>query len=367
MEEYLEILEKILTKGEKKENRTGIDTIAIAGAEFEHDMSEGFPLLTTRKLYTRGMLAETEFFIKGVTDKNWLRNKGVNIWDDWCNNHELFYRYNLESKETIARDFLKIYSEFKDSVPKERVHERFQKLVEKADSYFIKNDKGQLQTNIKNSDLEDLVLKYDENLNITQLGFVATFGKYALRDLGPIYGFQWRHFGAKYETFDKDYSGEGIDQLKNIVDKLKTSPNDRRMIVSAWNPVDIDSGKMALPPCHYAFQVTVINGKLNLIWEQRSVDTPLGLPFNIAGYGTILHLLAKESGFKEGKLIGQLGDVHLYVNQVEKVKEQLSRKPGKLPTIKTDNFTNIFDWKYTDSKFENYNPQERIIFPPVAV
>ena len=288
MESYFNILNKILTKGERKENRTGIDTIAIAGAEFEHDMSEGFPLLTTRKIYTKGILAETEFFIKGITDKNWLRNKGVHIWDDWCNLGELFFRYNLENKETITRNFLEMYAEFKHNVPKGKIHERFQKLVEKADSYFIKNERGQFQTNIKDSDLEDLVLKFDENSNIIQPGFVATFGKYALRDLGPIYGFQWRHFGAKYETYDKDYSGQGVDQLKNLVETLKKNPNDRRMIVSAWNPVDIQEGKMALPPCHYSFQVTVINDKLNLIWEQRSVDTPLGLPFNIAGYGLIL-------------------------------------------------------------------------------
>jgi len=367
MEEYLRILNKILTKGERKENRTGVDTIAIAGAKFEHDMSEGFPLLTTKKIYTRGTLAETEFFIKGITDKNWLRNKGVHIWDDWCNLRELF-KYDLSNEEeNLTRDFLEIYSEFKRNVPKEKVPKRFNDLVKKADSFFSGSKDTSFKTNFKEGDLEDLVSEWDEKGNQIKTGLVQKFGQYAVRDLGPIYGFQWRHFGAKYSTYDEDYSGQGIDQLKNVVDKLKSNPNDRRMIVSAWNPADIQEGKMALPPCHYAFQVTVINGKLNLIWEQRSVDTPLGLPFNIASYGIILHLLAKESGLKEGKLIGQLGDVHIYVNQIEKIKEQLLRKPGKLPKIEIDNFSSIFDWKYSDTRFKGYNPQERIVFPSVAV
>ncbi len=367
MKEYLRILDKILTEGEKKENRTGMGTIAIAGEKFEHDMSEGFPLLTTRKIYTKGVLAETEFFIKGITDKNWLRNKGVHIWDDWCNLCELF-KYDLSNeKNNLTRDFLEIYSEFKRSVPEERVHGRFKELVKKADSYFTKNNQGHLRINVSKSDLEELVSEWDERGKQTKIGFVQKFGQYAIRDLGPIYGFLWRHFGARYFGYDGDYTGRGIDQLKNVVNKLKSNPDDRRMIVSAWNPVDIQGGKMALPPCHYSFQIIVINNKLNLIWEQRSVDTPLGLPFNIAGYGLMLHLLAKESKLKEGKLIGQLGDVHIYNNQINKVKEQLLRKPGKLPKIKTENFRTIFDWKYSDTKFEEYRPQKRIIFPPVAV
>jgi len=141
---------------------------------------------------------------------------------------------------------------------------------------------------------------------------------------------------------------------------LKKDPTDRRMIVSAWNPVDLPH--MALPPCHFCFQVTVINGKLNLLWSQRSIDVALGLPFNIASYGLLLHLLAKQSGFEEGRLIGFLADTHIYVNHKEGLKEQLSRKTMKLPSIKTEPFTSIYDWKYEDSKVQDYEHHPRIAF-----
>jgi thymidylate synthase len=144
------------------------------------------------------------------------------------------------------------------------------------------------------------------------------------------------------------------------VDTLKKDPGSRRMIVSAWNPLDLD--RMALPPCHYAFQLTVINNKLNLLWNQRSVDVALGLPFNIAGYGCLLHLLAKEADLGEGKLIGFLGDTHIYVNHVEALREQLGREPRKLPAITTEKFTSVFDWNYGDSAIEGYNPHPAIKF-----
>ncbi len=183
------------------------------------------------------------------------------------------------------------------------------------------------------------------------------------RDLGPVYGFQWRHFGADYSNYDSSYENKGIDQLKKVVQKLKTAPNDRRMIVSAWNPAAMH--KMALPPCHYCLQVTIIDNKLNLLWNQRSVDTMLGLPFNIASYGLLLHLLAKESGFKEGKLVGFLGDVHIYKNHIENAKEQLTRNPNTypLPKIETENFTSIFEWKAEQTKLLNYESYPKIEFP----
>ena len=182
------------------------------------------------------------------------------------------------------------------------------------------------------------------------------------RDLGPIYGFQWRHFNTPYKSYDSDYTGQGIDQLKNIVETLKTNPRDRRMIVSAWNPLQFD--EMALPPCHYSFQITTIGDKLNLMWNQRSVDTMLGLPFNIASYALLLHLLAKETGFKEGKLVGFLADVHLFENHIAGAKEQLSRNPKKylLPKIETENWKSIFDWKNEDTKVKNYQSYDRIPF-----
>jgi thymidylate synthase len=286
MKAYLDIVKKIIEKGERKENRTGTDTIAVAGAIFEHDMADGFPLLTTKKVPFKMVASELEFFIKGITDKKWLQERRNTIWDEWASPKKAPYGHDEESKKRMA----------------------------------------------------------DE------------------RDLGPIYGFQWRHFGADYNSYDTNYSGKGIDQLKNIVDTLKKNPNDRRMIVSAWNPTKIS--EMALPPCHYAFQVTVINDKLNLLWNQRSVDTMLGLPFNIASYGLLLHLLAKGSGLKEGKLVGFLADTHIYVNHLDGAKEQLSRDYNKfkLPRLETENFKSIFEWKYDDTKLLNYESYPKIDF-----
>jgi thymidylate synthase len=179
-------------------------------------------------------------------------------------------------------------------------------------------------------------------------------------ELGPIYGWQWRHFGARYTSSNTKPIGIGIDQLKTVVDKLKSDPTDRRMIVSAWNPVDLKH--MALPPCHYSFQVTVIGNKLNLLWNQRSVDVALGLPFNIASYGLLLHLLAKESGFEEGTLVGFLGDTHIYSNHIDGLRQQILRGPFGLPKIKTEKFISIFGWQYIDSVVKNYESHPGIKF-----
>ncbi len=181
------------------------------------------------------------------------------------------------------------------------------------------------------------------------------------KDLGPVYGWQWRHFGSDYpSTKTPDGSREGVDQLKNLVEKLKNNPADRRMLVNAWNPLDLE--RMALPPCHYAFQVTVIDGRISLMWNQRSVDVALGLPFNIASYALLLHLLARESGFRPGKLVGFLGDTHVYENHVEGLKTQLARNPYELPRIETEGDCSIFDWVYTDSKIIGYQSHPTIKF-----
>lgn len=284
MKSYLDIVQKVLDEGIKKMPRQGIEAYTMAGAMFEHDMSEGFPLLTTKKVPLRLVATELEFFINGITDKQWLLDRNNHIWDEWANPKKAPYGHDEESKKKMMKE----------------------------------------------------------------------------RDLGAIYGFQWRHFNAPYENYDTDYSGKGVDQLQKVIDTLKTNPNDRRMIVSAWNPLMLD--QMALPPCHYGYQVTVIDGRLNLMWNQRSVDTMLGLPFNIASYALLLHLLAKETGLKEGKLIGFLGDVHLFVNHVEGAKEQLSREPKVLPKLETKNFTSIFDWTAEDTEVIGYDPHPRIKF-----
>ena len=289
MQPYTAIVRDIMVKGTLSENRTGVPAYSVPGAIFQHNMSEGFPLLTTKKMPFGRIASELEFFIKGLTDKKWLQDRNNHIWDEWCWQLKVPYGHDKETQ---------------------------QKMFEE-------------------------------------------------RDLGPIYGFQWRHFDAEYDGFDKDYSKQGIDQLENLIETLKTNPNDRRMIVSAWNPNQVD--EMALPPCHYGFQVTVTDDKLNLMWNQRSVDTALGLPFNIASYGLLLHLLAKETGYEEGRLVGFLGDTHIYENHIEGLGKQLSRVPKDLPNIETENFTSIFDWEYTDSKVIGYEPHGQINFGKPAI
>ncbi|HLP86521.1 MAG TPA: thymidylate synthase [Candidatus Paceibacterota bacterium] len=286
MRAYLDIVDRILKEGKLENTRTGIKAYTIAGAMFEHDMSKGFPLLTTKKTPFKLVASELEFFINGITDKKWLQDHNNHIWDEWAKPQKAPYGHDEESKKKMLEE----------------------------------------------------------------------------RDLGPIYGFQWRHFNAPYVSFDSDYTGQGVDQFKKIVETLKTNPRDRRMIISAWNPQQF--GEMALPPCHYSFQITVIDGKLNLLWNQRSVDTMLGLPFNIASYALLLHLLAKESGLKEGKLVGFLADVHIYENHVEGAKEQLTRDPNKfpLPSIETENWQSIFDWKAENTKLVNYQSYDKIAF-----
>lgn len=286
MRAYLDIVKNVLENGEKIATRQGTSAYTIAGAIFEHDMSKGFPLLTTKKMSLRLISTELEFFINGITDKKWLQDKNNHIWDEWAKPQKAPYGHDETSKKKMLEE----------------------------------------------------------------------------RDLGPIYGFQWRHFNAPYVNYDSDYTGQGIDQLKKIIETLKKNPRDRRMIVSAWNPLQFD--EMALPPCHYSFQITTIGDKLNLMWNQRSVDTMLGLPFNIASYALLLHLLAKESGLKEGKLVGFLADVHIFENHVEGAKEQLSRDPNKysLAKIETENWKSIFDWKAENTKLFNYQSYDKISF-----
>jgi len=284
MKSYLDIVRTILDTGWTKKNRTGVDAITVPGMMFQHDMASGFPLLTTKAVPLRLVASELEFFIRGTTDKEWLRSRNNHIWDEWCSPEKVTYGHDEETKARMAAE----------------------------------------------------------------------------RELGPIYGFQWRHFGAGYRSWDQAPDGEGVDQLRIVVEKLKEDPDDRRMIVSAWNPVDFH--RMALPPCHYSFQVTVTDGKVNLLWNQRSVDVALGLPFNIASYALLLHLLALETGLGEGRLVGFLADTHIYANHAEGLQEQLSREPYELPKIRTTPFSSLFDWQYEHSRVEDYKHHPRIKF-----
>ncbi len=286
MRAYLDIVKTVLAKGEKKPDRTGVGTLSVPGMIFQHNMADGFPLLTTKKIPYRLVATELEFFIKGITDKKWLQDRNNHIWDEWCAPIKVPYAHDAETKRKMLEE----------------------------------------------------------------------------RDLGPLYGWQWRHFGAQYASYDTDYTGQGVDQLKIMVEKIKSEPHSRQNLVLAWNPMDI--AKVLPPFCHYGFQVTVMGNRLNLLWNQRSVDVALGLPFNIASYGTLLHLLARESGCQEGVLIGFLADTHIYLNHIDGMKEQLSRDPRKypLPKLVTENFTSIFDWKAEDSKVIGYESYPRIKF-----
>ena len=295
MKAYLDILQNCLENGTLSDNRTGIKTIRIPwGATFEHNMENGFPLITTKKMGLKNISTELEFFIKGYTDKKWLQDRNCHIWDEWANKDawELTYRYNLAA--------------FKVLHGKEPTKEQ--------------------ETEIRNKTMNEE------------------------RDLGPIYGWQWRHFGGEYRwnmlqtQHNFNVAKPGIDQLANVIDTAKKDPNNRRLIVNAWNPVDQD--KMALPPCHIMHQILIHNDKLNLIWTQRSCDMFLGIPYNIASYAMLLLLYAKELGYKPGVLRGELHDVHIYENHIDQVKEQLSREPKKLPTVEIpdNNWNGLLNW-----------------------
>jgi len=278
---YLDLVRKVLTEGKLKKNRTGTAAFTIAGAMLQHDMQSGFPLLTTKKMAVKSMMTELEFFIKGLHDKKWLKDRGCTIWNEW------------------------------------------------ASPVCIPG-------NLSNSDRK----KAQEAEN----------------ELGPIYGFQWRHFSG---TLDGKQAG--YDQLDLVVRTLKTDPMNRRMIVSAWNPPFLH--EMALPPCHVLFHIIVIEDTLNLTWFQRSCDTMLGIPFNLASYALLLHLLAKEAGLKEGTLSGMLSDVHIYEDHIAGAEEQLSREPLTLPRIQTNSWNGIFNWEAGHTEVIDYRAHPKISFP----
>lgn len=269
--QYKKIIKNCLDHGFLRPTRSGIPAYSLLGSTIVHDMKEGFPLSTLRKMPQKSMRVETEFYLKGYTDKKWLQDRGCHFWDYWSN---------------------------------------------------------------RQSD--------DEN------------------DLGPTYGFEWRYFGAEYKGIG-DYSGQGVDQIKWVIEKLKKYPENKRLVVSQWNPKDID--QQAIPPCPFAFQLLKHGEELNLIFYQRSADVCLGLPNDFAQHALLLELSCKEVGYKPGKVIGMFGQVELYENHIEGAKELLKRRGKKLPGVTTQNFKTIFDWSYEDTQFINYKSGEAIKFP----
>nr|WP_315407540.1 thymidylate synthase [uncultured Prevotella sp.] len=258
MQQYLNLLNRILTEGTQKGDRTGTGTLSIFGHQMRFDLRDGFPLLTTKKLHLKSIIYELLWFLRGDTNVHYLQEHGVRIWNEWA----------------------------------------------------------------------------DEN-----------------GELGPVYGHQWRSW--------PDYKGGTIDQIKNVVDMIKHNPDSRRMLVTAWNPAEVDD--MALPPCHCLFQFYVADGRLSLQLYQRSADSFLGVPFNIASYALLLQMIAQVTGLEAGEFIHTTGDTHLYLNHLEQAKLQLTREPRTLPKMKINpDVKDIFDFKYEDFELIGYDPLPHI-------
>lgn len=258
MKQYLDLLNRIMTEGTKKTDRTGTGTLSVFGHQMRFNLEDGFPLLTTKKLHLKSIIYELLWFLKGDTNVKYLQEHGVRIWNEWA----------------------------------------------------------------------------DEN-----------------GDLGPVYGHQWRSW--------PDYNGGTIDQISNVIDQIKHHPDSRRMMVSAWNPAEVD--QMALPPCHCLFQFYVADGRLSLQLYQRSADTFLGVPFNIASYALLLMMMAQVTGLKAGDFIHTTGDTHLYLNHLDQARLQLTRTPRPLPRmILNKDVKSLFDFKYEDFQLEGYDPWDHI-------
>ena len=284
MKQYLELCKTILEKGDRKGDRTGTGTISYFGYQMRFDLSEGFPLVTTKKVHLKSIIHELLWFISGDTNIKYLVDNDVRIWNDWP-----FAKYQ-KSNEYQG----------------ESIEEFAQKIKDSQD-------------------------------------FANKWG-----DLGPVYGKQWR-----------DFNGEGVDQLANLIEEIKTNPNSRRLIICAWNPAQID--QMALPPCHSFMQFYVNNGKLSCQLYQRSADVFLGVPFNIASYALFTMMIAQVCNLELGDFIHTLGDAHIYTNHLDQINTQLSREPRQLPKMKINpDVKNIFDFKYEDFELVDYNPHKGI-------
>jgi len=305
--EYLKLLEHIMENGATKTDRTGTGTKSVFGYQMRFDLSEGFPLLTTKKVPMKSIIHELLWFMRGDSNLKYLADNNVHIWDEWPYKAYL-QRNNLPIPEINGEEWKNGMAEF----------------VEK--------------------------IKSDEE-------FAKEYG-----NLGPIYGYQWRNWPAP--------NGEHIDQLQKVIETLKKSPDSRRIIVSAWNVADIDEmAKAGLPPCHCLFQFYVADGKLSCQLYQRSCDTFLGVPFNIASYALLTMIIAQITGLEVGEFIWTGGDTHLYLNHMEQVQTQLSRKDDirPMPTMNINKEKkNLEDFTIDDFELIDYNPHDSIK-APIAV
>jgi thymidylate synthase len=281
MKQYLDLLRWVMEEGEDREDRTGVGTRSIFGHQMRFDLSKGFPLVTTKKVFVRGIIAELLWFLRGETHVEPLQEQGVRIWDPWATEEEC-----------------------------------------------------------------------------------ARFGRKA-GDLGPIYGHQWRNFGASLDE-NGEYRNDGVDQIQRVLDSLRNNPHSRRLLVTGWNPLEAD--QVTLPPCHTLFQFYVHNDdRLSCQLYQRSADLFLGVPFNIASYALLTHMLASLAGLKPGHFVHTFGDAHIYSNHFEQVKLQLSREPRPLPHLKIlRQVEDLREWTPADFKIVDYKPHPTIK-APIAV
>ncbi len=264
MRRYLDLMQRILDEGVAKRDRTGTGTRSVFGHQMRFDLSQGFPLVTTKKMHLKSIIYELLWFLRGETNVRYLQEHGVSIWDEWAD---------------------------------------------------------------------------------------------AQGELGPVYGYQWRSWPGRH--------GETIDQISEVIEQIRTQPDSRRLIVSAWNVADLAA--MALPPCHLLFQFYVADGRLSCQMYQRSADVFLGVPFNIASYALLTMMVAQVTGLERGEFIHTLGDAHLYDNHIEQAQLQMSREPRPLPTMRIDpSVRSIFDFEYEHFRLENYQPHPHIP-APIAV
>jgi thymidylate synthase len=295
MRQYHDLLQHIFDHGVRKEDRTGTGTISVFGYQMRMDLSEGFPLLTTKKVHYKSIIHELLWFLRGETNIRYLVQNGVNIWNDWP------YQHYLE-----ANGLDKQYPKYSEAWKAE---------------------------------MKNFVQRVKE-----EEAFAKEWG-----ELGPVYGRQWRNF-------------EGVDQIADVVEQIKSKPHSRRHIVSAWNPREIPAmAKSGLPPCHVLFQFYVADGKLSCQLYQRSADVFLGVPFNIASYALLNRMVAQVCGLQPGDFIHTFGDVHLYLNHVEQAELQLSRDCRPLPKMELNpKVKALWDFQYDDFTLHNYNPHPAI-------
>lgn len=311
---YLNLCKYILASGTKREDRTNTGTYSVFGQQIRFDLSQGFPLLTTKKVPFRLVASELLWFIKGDTNIRYLLENNNNIWNEWA------FKKWVESEDYTGPDMTDFGS---------RVHQ---------DPHFKMIYDEQMENFIKKMLSDDV--------------FAEKYG-----NLGSVYGKQWRDW--------KTSQNETIDQLQDVIESIKTNPNSRRHIVSAWNPEDIPN--MALPPCHTLFQFYVADGKLSCQLYQRSADVFLGVPFNIASYALLTHIIAHECNLDVGDFVHTFGDAHIYINHVEQIKLQLEREVRKFPKlIINPNKQSIFDFELSDFNIVDYDPHPTIK-APIAV